>query len=64
MLNATLSGLSAALAEKRISSVELARLFLDRIERLNAELNAFITVDAARTLEQARRAPKNNCARN
>ena len=62
MLNATLSGLSAALAEKRISSVELARLFLDRIERLNAELNAFITVDAARTLEQARRADARRAA--
>jgi aspartyl-tRNA(Asn)/glutamyl-tRNA(Gln) amidotransferase subunit A len=62
VLNATLSGLSAALAEKRISSVELARLFLDRIERLNAELNAFITVDAARTLEQARRADARRAA--
>ncbi|HKI63880.1 MAG TPA: Asp-tRNA(Asn)/Glu-tRNA(Gln) amidotransferase subunit GatA [Burkholderiales bacterium] len=62
MLNATLSGLSAALAEKRISSVELARLFLDRIERLNSELNAFITVDAPRALEQARRADARRAA--
>ena len=52
MLNATLSGLSAALAGKRISSVELAQLFLDRIARLNAELNAFITVDATRRILQ------------
>jgi len=62
VLNATLSGLSAALAEKRISSVELARLFLDRIERLNSELNAFITVDAPRALEQARRADARRAA--
>ena len=41
MLNATLNELSAALAEKRISSVELTQLFLARIERLNAELNAW-----------------------
>ena len=56
MLNATLTELSAALAEKRISSVELTQLFLARIERLNPELNAFITVDAARALDDARRA--------
>jgi len=62
VLNATLSGLSAALAEKRISSVELARLFLGRIERLNSELNAFITVDAPRALEQARRADARRAA--
>ncbi len=64
MLNATVSELSAALAEKRISSVELARLFLDRIERLNAGLNAFITVDGARALVQARRADDQRAAGN
>ncbi len=62
MLNATLSELSAALAEKRISSVELARLFLGRIERLNAELNAFITVDASLALAQAHRADRDRAA--
>ena len=62
MLNATLSELSAALAEKRISSVELARLFLERIERLNAELNAFITVDASQVLAQAHRADQDRAA--
>ncbi|MFZ1910322.1 MAG: Asp-tRNA(Asn)/Glu-tRNA(Gln) amidotransferase subunit GatA [Burkholderiales bacterium] len=62
MLNATLSELSAALAEKRISSVELARLFLERIERLNAELNAFITVDPPRALAQAQRADRDRAA--
>jgi aspartyl-tRNA(Asn)/glutamyl-tRNA(Gln) amidotransferase subunit A len=64
VLNATLSELSAALAEKRISSVELARLFLDRIKRLNAGLNAFITVDGARALAQARRADDRRAAGN
>jgi aspartyl-tRNA(Asn)/glutamyl-tRNA(Gln) amidotransferase subunit A len=62
VLNATLSELSAALAEKRISSVELARLFLERIERLNAELNAFITVDPPRALAQAQRADRDRAA--
>jgi aspartyl-tRNA(Asn)/glutamyl-tRNA(Gln) amidotransferase subunit A len=56
MLNATVAELSSALAARRVSSVELAQLFLDRIARLNGSLNAFITVDGERTLEEARRA--------
>ncbi|MDX1374524.1 MAG: Asp-tRNA(Asn)/Glu-tRNA(Gln) amidotransferase subunit GatA [Burkholderiales bacterium] len=56
MLNATVAELSSALAGRRVSSAELAQLFLDRIARLNPRLNAFITVDAERTLEEARRA--------
>ena len=56
MLNASLKDLSAALAQKKISSVELAQLFLDRIGKLNSELNAFITVDAEKSLVQARAA--------
>jgi len=45
--------LARALASKVISSVELTTLFLDRIERLNPTLNAFITVDRDRTLAMA-----------
>src|SRR5712691_7332777 len=56
MLNASLKELSAALSQKKISSVELTRLFLDRISRLNGALNAFITVDAEKSLAQARAA--------
>jgi aspartyl-tRNA(Asn)/glutamyl-tRNA(Gln) amidotransferase subunit A len=56
VLNATLTELSEALAAKRISSVELTRAFLERIGRLNGELNAFITVDEAHSLEGAKRA--------
>jgi aspartyl-tRNA(Asn)/glutamyl-tRNA(Gln) amidotransferase subunit A len=56
VLNASLKGLSAALAQKKISSVELTQLFLNRIDRLNPALNAFITVDAAKSLAQARTA--------
>ena len=56
MLNASLSELSAALAGRKISSVELTQLFLARIARLDRGLNAFITVDAERGLAAARRA--------
>ncbi|GIK26815.1 MAG: Asp-tRNA(Asn)/Glu-tRNA(Gln) amidotransferase GatCAB subunit A [Rhodocyclales bacterium] len=56
MINASLKELSAALAAKQLSSVELAGLFLDRIERLNPLLNAFITVDRERSLAMAREA--------
>jgi len=53
MLNASLKELSAALAQKKISGAELTKLFLDRISRLNGSLNAFITVDAEKSLAQA-----------
>ena len=56
MLNASLSELAGALKEKKVSSVELTRLHLERIRRLNGELNAFITVDESRALADARRA--------
>ena len=56
MLNSTLAELSAALATKKISSVELTRLCLERIGRLNGQLNAFITVDEERALSDAGRA--------
>ena len=53
MLNVSLRELAAALAQKKISSVELTKLFLNRIEKLNPALNAFITVDAQKSLAQA-----------
>ena len=56
MLNASLKELSTALAARKISSVELTQFFLGRIEKLNGALNAFITVDAEKSLAQARAA--------
>ncbi len=53
MISRTLKQLSQALAAKEISSVELSTLFLDRIARLNPEINAFITVDREKTLAMA-----------
>jgi aspartyl-tRNA(Asn)/glutamyl-tRNA(Gln) amidotransferase subunit A len=63
MLNSSLSALSAALAGKKISSVELTRLFLDRIRGLNGRLNAFITVDEEHSLRQARVADERRAGR-
>jgi len=54
VLNASLSELAQALAFKQLSSVELTRLFLDRAQRLNRELNAFVTLDPEASLAQAR----------
>jgi aspartyl-tRNA(Asn)/glutamyl-tRNA(Gln) amidotransferase subunit A len=56
MINASLKQLSQALAAKQISSVELTQLFLDRINRLNPALNAFVTVDAEKSLNSAKAA--------
>ena len=56
MIDSTLVELQAALAAKRVSSVELTRLHLERIGRLNGRLNAFVTVDEETSLAQALRA--------
>jgi aspartyl-tRNA(Asn)/glutamyl-tRNA(Gln) amidotransferase subunit A len=52
----TLTELSAALAAKKISAVELTGLYLDRIAKFDPELNAFVTVAKAEALEDAKRA--------
>jgi aspartyl-tRNA(Asn)/glutamyl-tRNA(Gln) amidotransferase subunit A len=56
MLNSSLQELASGLAQKKFSSVELTKAFLSRIEALNGKLNAFITLDAGKSLAQARAA--------
>jgi aspartyl-tRNA(Asn)/glutamyl-tRNA(Gln) amidotransferase subunit A len=56
MHNATIKSLSADLAARRVSSVELTQHFLRRIKALNERLNCFITLDEAASLGQARAA--------
>ena len=55
MHNATLAKLSGELGARKVSAVEVARHFLDRIARAKS-LNAFITVDEEKTLAQAKAA--------
>jgi aspartyl-tRNA(Asn)/glutamyl-tRNA(Gln) amidotransferase subunit A len=56
MINASLKQLSSQLAAKKISSVELTQLYLDRIAALNPALNAYITLNPETSLAQARAA--------
>ena len=56
MIAQGLTALASALSSKKISSVELTRLFLERIERLDSRINAFITVRPEASLAQARAA--------
>ncbi|MBF0256260.1 MAG: Asp-tRNA(Asn)/Glu-tRNA(Gln) amidotransferase subunit GatA [Gammaproteobacteria bacterium] len=53
MYNKTLAQQAEALRKGEISSVELTRLYLQRIERLDGRLNAFITLNAEGALAQA-----------
>ena len=56
MITRSLSGLARALAAREISSVELTRLYLERIARLDPKFNAFISVDEEKSLAQAQAA--------
>jgi aspartyl-tRNA(Asn)/glutamyl-tRNA(Gln) amidotransferase subunit A len=56
MSQATIKGLADLLAAGKTSSVELSQDYLARIAAHNPNLNAFITVDAERTLAEARAA--------
>jgi aspartyl-tRNA(Asn)/glutamyl-tRNA(Gln) amidotransferase subunit A len=62
LINSSLRELSAVLAARQVSAVELATLFLDRIEQRNPALNAFITFDREKTLQQAKSADDRRAA--
>lgn len=55
---ASIQALSALLATKKVSPIELTQLYLSRIERLNSQLNAFITVASESALAAARAAER------
>jgi len=56
MQNKSIAELAADLRLRRYSSVELTRHYLERIERLDARFNSYITVDAEGALAAAERA--------
>ncbi len=56
MINKSLKQLASMLAGKEISSVELTQEYLNRIDRLNPEINAYITVNPDLSLAQAKAA--------
>jgi aspartyl-tRNA(Asn)/glutamyl-tRNA(Gln) amidotransferase subunit A len=56
VLDSSLTELQAALSARKLSSVELTRLFLDRIRGLNGALNVYLAVDEETSLAQARQA--------
>jgi aspartyl-tRNA(Asn)/glutamyl-tRNA(Gln) amidotransferase subunit A len=62
LLNSTLTELAGALAAKKVSSVELTQLCLDRIAGLNGSLNAFIDCEPQLALDQAREADRRRAA--
>ena len=54
----TITELVAGLANGDVSSVELTRMFLERIARLDSQLNSFITVTEEQALHAAREADR------
>ncbi len=56
MINNSLKQLSQMLAKKEISSVEMTQTFLNRIAKHNPSINAYIALDDAKTLAQAKSA--------
>lgn len=56
MINSSLKQLGEMLQAKKISSVELTQAFIARITEYNPAINAFINLDEAKTLAQAKSA--------
>jgi len=54
MINLSLKSLNQGLLEKKFSSVELTQFFLERVQKYNTDINAFITIDEEKSLAQAK----------
>jgi aspartyl-tRNA(Asn)/glutamyl-tRNA(Gln) amidotransferase subunit A len=54
----TIEALAPLIRRKKLSPVELTRALLDRIERLQPAINAYITIAADAAMAQARKAEK------
>jgi aspartyl-tRNA(Asn)/glutamyl-tRNA(Gln) amidotransferase subunit A len=56
MINKSLKSLSQMLAKKEVSSVEMTQIFLARIKQYNPAINAYITINEDKSLQQAKAA--------
>ena len=56
MQNLSLKELSEGLKQKKFSSIELTKFFLNRLDLHNSSINAFITIDKDKSLAMAKRA--------
>lgn len=56
MINSSLKALGQMLASKQISSEEMTKTFLARIQQYNPSINAYIALDEEKTLAQAKAA--------
>ena len=56
MQNLSLKELSEGLKQKKFSSLELTKFFLNRVDLHNSSINAFITIDKDKSLAMAKRA--------
>jgi amidase len=56
LLNSSAVEIAQAIRQKKISSAELMRAHLERIQAVNPQLNALVQIPAARALEEAHRA--------
>jgi aspartyl-tRNA(Asn)/glutamyl-tRNA(Gln) amidotransferase subunit A len=54
LLSLPLSEVANLIKERKVSPVELTKLCLDRIDRLNPILNAFISIYHEEAIEQAK----------
>ncbi len=62
MHNQSIAEIAAALDRREVSSEELTRHFLERIARLDGQLNSYVTVTEEQALEQAREADRRRAA--
>jgi len=58
MINLSISEAHEALKSKKLSSVELTKAYLDRIEKTDGKLHSYITVTPEVALKQAKKADK------
>ena len=62
IIRMTVRELADALDTRSLSSREISEAFLGRIDAVQGELNAFITVDGEKTLTDAEEADRTRCA--